>query len=117
MYFITGGRCSGKRDYVRSRFGLEPKNIFDGDFSGAVYGLHSYVKRLTEEGADVSAHVKELVTSGVKVIISDEVGCGIVPADEFESRWRDNAGSASQTAAEYAEGVIRVVCGIGVRLK
>lgn len=117
MYFIIGGRCSGKRDYVRKNFGLEPKSALEGDFQGAVYDFHLYIRRLMENGGNVEACVNKILDSDIRVIISDEIGCGIVPADKFERRYRDRVGQVHQLLAERAEGVVRVVCGIGVRLK
>lgn len=117
MYFIIGGRCSGKRDYVRKKFGLEPKSALEGDFSGAVYDFHLYIRRLMESSGDVEACVNKILDSDISVIISDEIGCGIVPVDEFERRYRDCVGQVHRLIAERAESVVRVVCGIGVRLK
>lgn len=115
MYFVIGGRCSGKREYVKKHFGIDPKSVFDGDFSGAVYGVPAYVRSVMERCGDVGRCAVELCKADV--VISEEVGCGVVPADGFERRWRDCVGDVNKQLAERAEGVIRVVCGIGVKLK
>ena len=51
------------------------------------------------------------------MIVSDEIGSGIVPIDQNDRLWRETVGRALCTIARQAEQVIRVVCGIGVRIK
>lgn len=50
-------------------------------------------------------------------IISDEIGNGIVPMDAFERSWREETGRELIRLAERAEIVIRVVAGIGQKIK
>jgi len=51
------------------------------------------------------------------IIVSNEVGMGIVPADPLGRRFRDLSGMANQRIAEVAETVILMVSGIPVFLK
>ena len=51
------------------------------------------------------------------VVVSDEVGSGVVPMSKEERLWREAVGRALCVVAEHAESVTRVMCGIGVRLK
>lgn len=51
------------------------------------------------------------------IIVSNEVGMGIVPADPLGRRFRDLSGMANQKIAEVAETVILMVSGIPVFLK
>ena len=51
------------------------------------------------------------------VIISNEVGYGLVPVEEEQRRYRETAGRVNCLLAKQAEQVIRVSCGIGMRLK
>ena len=51
------------------------------------------------------------------VIISDEIGNGIVPVDPFEREYRERAGKILITIAERADEVERVICGIGQKIK
>lgn len=50
-------------------------------------------------------------------IISDEIGSGIVPMDAFERAWREETGRELIRLAAKAESVVRVVAGIGQRIK
>jgi len=51
------------------------------------------------------------------IIVSNEVGLGIVPADPLSRRFRDLAGAANQRIAEAAEFVVFMVSGIPLFLK
>ena len=51
------------------------------------------------------------------VIVTNEVGSGIVPLNHMSRDFRDLAGYANQLAAEISDDVYLVVCGIAVELK
>jgi adenosylcobinamide kinase/adenosylcobinamide-phosphate guanylyltransferase len=51
------------------------------------------------------------------VIVSNEVGMGIVPADPLSRRFRDLAGTANQRIAHGVDTVIFMVSGIPLFLK
>ena len=51
------------------------------------------------------------------VIVSNEVGAGIVPMEASERAFREAVGRALCVIAQASDEVTRVVCGIGVRIK
>ena len=51
------------------------------------------------------------------VLVSDEVGLGVVPESEAGRRFRDVLGLVNQRAAEAAEEVHICVAGVGIRIK
>jgi adenosylcobinamide kinase/adenosylcobinamide-phosphate guanylyltransferase len=51
------------------------------------------------------------------ILVSDEVGLGVVPESEAGRRFRDVLGLANQRAAVVAEEVHLCVAGLGVRIK
>lgn len=51
------------------------------------------------------------------VLVSDEVGLGIVPESEAGRRFRDTLGLVNQRAAAAAEEVHLCVAGVAVRIK
>ena len=55
--------------------------------------------------------------AGVRIIVCDELGCGVVPMDAFERAWRERTGRIGCELAKQAEAVYRVTCGIGTRIK
>ena len=83
--------------------------------------------RLTEEEIDVvenkiTADLKLLVeeilkTDLVVYMVTNEVGCGIVPENRLARIFRDFAGRANQYLASMAEEVFMTVSGIPVKIK
>ena len=51
------------------------------------------------------------------LMVSDEVGLGVVPESEAGRRFRDVLGLVNQRAAEAAEEVHLCVAGVGIRIK
>jgi len=51
------------------------------------------------------------------IVVTNEVGMGIVPANELARRFRDLAGRLNQDVAGIAEEVVLLVCGIPVPIK
>lgn len=51
------------------------------------------------------------------ILVSNEVGWGIVPANPLARRFRDEAGLLHQELAQRAEQVVLVVCGLPLWLK
>ena len=51
------------------------------------------------------------------IIVSNEVGMGIVPADPLSRRFRDLSGMINQRIAEGVDTVIFMVSGIPIFLK
>ena len=51
------------------------------------------------------------------ILVSNEVGCGIVPDNILARRFRDIVGSANQMMAEEADEVIIMQSGIPVKIK
>ncbi len=51
------------------------------------------------------------------VIVSNELGYGVVPMEKKDRLWRERVGRVCTCIAARADEVVRVVCGIGTRLK
>lgn len=51
------------------------------------------------------------------IVISDEIGCGIVPMEKEERLWREENGRILCLIAAKAEKVERIICGIPERIK
>ncbi|MCC8179617.1 MAG: bifunctional adenosylcobinamide kinase/adenosylcobinamide-phosphate guanylyltransferase [Planctomycetes bacterium] len=109
MILIIGGKGAGKGDYVRNRFGLADHDIADAVLDGkqVVDNLH----HLLRDGA-VDADAVIAACKNKRIVICDEVGCGIVPLDPAEREWRDRVGRACAALAADAEQVVRLVCGL-----
>lgn len=72
--------------------------------------------------AKVTAEITELIncmrnSQARFIIVSNEVGLGIVPENKLGRFYRDVLGRANQLLAEYADEVYLMVCGIPIPLK
>ena len=71
----------------------------------------------------IEKKIKELTKSILKakirqvIVVSNEVGTGLVPADPVSRRFRDLVGLANQIMASEADEVIMMQAGIPVRIK
>ena len=80
------------------------------------------VARLQEAEADVLAEIEALIVAATDqpstlIVVTNEVGFGIVPVSPLARFFRDCAGRANQRMAAVADEVHLVVCGIPLRLK
>ncbi len=68
--------------------------------------------------ADVMALCETMASlDGPVVVVSNEVGLGIVPANDLARRYRDLAGWANQRLAETAQRVVFVAAGLPLVMK
>lgn len=71
----------------------------------AVDGLHRYVRRLLMAGESADGLAGLLAG---KVVLCDEIGCGVVPFEKELEDWREKTGRLCCDMAERADLVIRV---------
>lgn len=86
----------------------------------AVTHFHSYIRRALKEGTEekLDIFMEELFRKNPGlVIVSTELGYGIVPIDPFDRLYREKVGRILCKAVEQAEEVYRVVAGIPVCIK
>lgn len=126
MDFIIGGGCQGKWEYVKREYGLTEDdvvcaaNIKNNELSGkcCLTEFHLYIRQLLESGQNIEENISGLFQKNdIRVIISNEVGYGIVPVDAKERAYREAVGRASCMLAAKADKVVRVISGIGVIIK
>lgn len=131
MRMVIGGAYQGKMEYVSMEYpdiswidgaecGLEEVYQCEG-----IYHFEEYIKRMMKNCGKVSESkkaAKRLVQGLIMrnpeiVIVSREIGYGLVPVDEFERNYRETVGRICTRLASYSERVDRVVCGIGTIIK
>lgn len=126
MILITGGAYQGKADYAAKTFGIAERDIADGKSCGrdaamtapCIKNYHELVKRLAASEEDCTGFTLELCRRNPDaVILIDEIGCGIIPLEKAERKWRESVGRCGCILAEYADTVIRLVCGIPSAIK
>lgn len=132
MKLVIGGYAQGKLNYVLQENKKANYVVFDGKLPDKIK-----LQEMKKQGKEVLINqfhlwVKEGMLKGEKpeetinkfiqlcpesVIISDEIGNGIVPIDAFEREYREQTGRILITLAKQADEVVRVLCGIGQRIK
>ena len=107
MKVFVGGAFQGKKKAAMEKTGLCETDFLDGE---------TCTKAEREEALD--AFVQELFRKNPDiVIVSTELGYGIVPIDAFDRLYREKVGRILCKAVEQAEEVYRVVAGIPVCIK
>ena len=134
MILIIGGMAQGKLEYVKNNYGIEDKDIYNPDDICDIFEIgnykassdriivlnnfNNYIVSCRDKGNDdfdlVDRFIKKYPNA---IIITDEVGNGIVPVDKNERLLRERIGRIQCALAEKADEVIRVVCGIGQKIK
>lgn len=136
MKLVVGGYAQGKLNYVLQLNDGKQCCVWDGavpDIDGAcpnaaVRGeqgktvifnhFHDWVKACILQGGNPEQEIKAMLCRYPDcVIISDEIGNGIVPMDAFEREYRERTGRLLVELAGAAEEVVRVICGIGQKIK
>lgn len=143
MVLVIGGCSQGKRAFVRARYGLGDSltgkpmeggaavcGLADGAQApweaflkaGCAWNLHLMIRRRLEAGEAAEKLEKELPEQLLRacperILITDEIGYGIVPLDPFERAYREAVGRICCVLAAEAQEVWRVVAGIGMRIK
>lgn len=109
MIFITGPLFSGKEEYICRALGWS-----HADFEGKAKRDVQELVRNIQTGTLLSLAD---ALSRYEVVISTEVGGGVVPADAEERAFRESAGRLSCLLTERADVVVRVCCGLPQFLK
>lgn len=124
MRLITGGAYQGKLDYAKRLYpeadwtdGAECPLESVTEWR-AVNHFQVFVRRWLKAGKTRDELLDVLLGTGAeRIIVCDEIGCGLVPVDAFEREYRETVGRICAVLAGKAERVDRVVCGIGTRIK
>ena len=134
LIFIIGGAHQGKLDYALSMTKFKTDDVIDclnieplkldevlNSNKSVIYNFNILIKELLKKYNKeeiVEEKIEVMLKENKKsVIISTEIGYGIVPIDKFERRYRELVGRICCRVARKAEEVHRVVCGIGTVIK
>ena len=94
----------------------------DGKGPCLVDCLTLWLNNLIFHNEDTAAAIKELITalkerSDPVVLVTNEVGSGIVPENALARRFRDEAGRMNQTISQIADEVYVNISGIPLQIK
>lgn len=124
MIMVIGGAHQGKLTYAKQMW---PDTVWaDGKTCreetlfccGGIYDFQEYIAGRMREGADLSCLPERLSAANPDiVIVTDEIGYGIVPMERRLREYRELTGRICTELAARAKEVHRVICGIGTRIK
>lgn len=126
MDLIIGGAYQGKKHFAFEQFGIEESALIDGRLceyeelkcAKGIHHFQDYIKRMLLEEREPMIYIQEQVEMNKDaVILCNELGCGLVPMDAFDRRYRELVGRIQCELAKRADSVYRVYCGIGVKIK
>lgn len=118
-----GGAAQGKRALAMQLHDVQAAQVADGGTLESADALadirmldrlHLLTRRMLARG-DNPISLLPLLQD--KIILCDEIGCGIVPLDPLDRRWREETGRLCCALAEQAKLVVRVQCGLPQVLK
>ena len=129
MELYIGGSGQGKKEYVMERYKQKEFVVAEGDRIEELLlrkeenpvlidHLHLWIREKLKEGENPERMIEKLLSAYPDcIVISDEIGNGLVPVEQFEREYRDRTGRILITLAKKAERVERIICGLGQRLK
>ena len=124
MEMIIGGAFQGKSAYAKEAhpeitwqngadLGEEALMTAEG-----VLDFQEYIKKELKADRNVSGLAEKLWEKNPDIVlVSQEVGYGVVPMDAFDRKYREAVGRVCTGLAAKSSKVIRVVCGIGTVIK
>ena len=126
MRLIIGGAFQGKKAYAAEKYQLPNEKMTDGSVASyeaifdtpCLYHFHEWIKERLKEGQTLENLEEELIDKNPDIIlISNELGYGVVPIDAFDRKYRESTGRLCTQLAAKSRQVIRVVCGLGMVIK
>lgn len=124
MKLIIGGAYQGKLDFAKETFGLREGEIFtcqgtEIDFSArCVDKLEEFTYACVQQGIDALSYMKDHKDQWQdKILICQDISCGVVPLGADLRAWRQDTGRLCQYLSREAESVSRIFCGLEQKLK
>lgn len=126
MKLILGGYANGRTAYAMQNYQLTESDCFDAAaeplarWNGQWLILHAeqLVNPWLEQGKEPCTEILPWLERWQNaVLITQEVGCGLVPVTPQQRQLREAVGHFNRLLAECAETVERVCCGLGMQLK
>ena len=128
MKMIIGGAYQGKLAYAKEQNPqvswtdgeqCEKDDIFEAE---GIFQFEKYIQRMIEkedwsEQEAVSFAEKLAGSNPDLIIVTQEVGYGLVPVDAFERKYRELTGRICTVLSAKSDQVDRVICGIGMTIK
>ena len=122
MVLIIGGAYQGKTEYAKKTYSLQDADIFTCENTGidpnarAIRHLERFALACVRAGKE-PAEVLNAIDLSDKILICEDISCGVVPMDDVEREWREAVGRMNAMLAAKAARVTRLFCGLPLELK
>lgn len=132
MKLVIGGYAQGKLRYVIQENGeagcmvydaslpddAQQKAAAEGSRTLVIDHLHRWIREMLTAGKEPEQILLSFLHENRDcIVICDEIGNGIVPIDPLEREYRERTGRILIEIAKLADEVVRVICGIGQKIK
>lgn len=123
MKLMIGGKAQSKLQVAMDEYGILPEEVYenksDAFASAKIWNqYHRWFQKQMECGELPEEKTREWIARNPNIlIISDEVGNGIVPMEKSQREYRERLGRMLCELAKEATSVERVICGISQKLK
>ena len=116
MILIVGGTFQGKKAFAEKLLNEKREDFTDGTscaFSDiyhakVLFHFHEYIRRMLEQEMSVQDLAEQLwMKNPDLVLISNELGYGVVPMDVFDRNYRETTGRVCTEIASEADAVYR----------
>lgn len=122
MILIIGGAYQGKTAYAAQTFGLQPEDIFTcsdltlDTSARCLRHLERFARACVEAGKEPADELSRFDLRE-KILICEDISCGVVPLDATDRCWREAVGRMNARLAAEAARVTRIFCGLPMELK
>ncbi len=116
-FFLKDSACNDKASNMEWPwdFAVDDESILIID------KFHYFIRAALEKNLPLQEYILKFMQFAEEnkdtIVIADEIGNGIVPLDAFEREYREQTGRAEILLAKKADEVVRVICGIGQKIK
>ena len=116
-FFLKDNACNDKASNMECPWDLPN----DDERVLIIDKFHYFIRAVLENKLPLQEYVLKFMQFAEEnpdtIVIADEIGNGIVPIDVFEREYREQTGRAEILLAKKADEVVRVISGIGQKIK
>ena len=125
MKMIIGGAYQGQLAWAKEHFlEISDEEWINGKDCEAIdiftcrgiCNFHEYIRNI--DASKRGELASKLIARNPEIIlVSDEIGYGLVPIDAADRSYREQVGRICTELAAFSDEVVRVVMGIGTKIK
>ena len=126
MILIFGGAYQGKLAYALDRFKATEDDVYQCKSDDVntpenrkiIYEIDKWILALVEKGIDIEKAIRQFIDANSdKIVVCNDISCGIVPLDPVPRKWREAVGRSLAVLSRSSDEVICLFCAIPARVK